>query len=68
MYKTILCFILLDYLLHISVLLGIGHEEDVDTEQLPDAVPKGNFAAEKLPADATATLVVFNLETTYLSK
>ena len=48
--------------------LGIGHEEDVDVEVLPPAIPKGNFAAVKFPTNPSPTTLIFDLETTDLSE
>ena len=40
---------------------GIGHEEEVDIEMIPPAIPKGNFSGIPVPADVH--LLVFDLET-----
>lgn len=45
---------------------GISHENEVDVEKLPDAVPRGNFKPTVFPGEAT--FITMDLETTDLSK
>jgi len=47
---------------------GVGHDEEPDIERLPDAVPRGVFKPVTLPTGHEPTLVMFDLETTDLSK
>ena len=49
-----------------DIIVGIGHEEDVDIDQLPDAVPRGVFKPVSAKQDS-ATYVIMDLETTDLS-
>ncbi|KAH3811476.1 hypothetical protein DPMN_139886 [Dreissena polymorpha] len=43
---------------------GIGHEENVDTEKIPDPIPKANFKPVKVNGEPT--VIAFDLETTGL--
>lgn len=43
---------------------GIGHEDNVDIEQIPAAIPKGNFKPVKFSGEPT--VITFDLETTGL--
>ena len=54
--------------LFIFIYLGIGIEQTVDIEQLSEAVPRGIFKPVNLPSGHTPTFIMFDLETTDLSK
>lgn len=59
-----LCF----FLLICIIYLGIGHEENVDIEKIPSPVSKGYFKPiPRSPQDRVA-YIMFDLETTDLSK
>lgn len=45
---------------------GIGHEDTVDVEQIPDAIPRGNF--KRVTFHGKPTVISFDLETTGLSE
>lgn len=45
-------------------LLDIALDSNLDVEQLPEAVPSGNFKAVSIPENST--FVAFDLETTDL--
>ena len=45
---------------------GVGHDQEADIDQLPDAVPCGVF--KPVTCRGQPTYVVFDLETTDLSK
>lgn len=45
----------------------VGHSTDVDIDQLPDAVPRGNFQPVKVDT-GKPTFVTHDIETTDLSK
>ena len=45
---------------------GVGHDDNIDIERIPDPVPKGSF--KKVTSRGTPTYVVLDLETTDLSK
>ena len=46
---------------------GIGHEENPDVDQLPDAVPRGNFNPVQEIPGSEHSIITFDLETTDLS-
>jgi hypothetical protein len=46
---------------------GIGHQADVDIEQIPSAVAKGNFKPVSIPPQCEPACITFDLETTDLS-
>ena len=50
----------------VCCVAGIGHEENVDTETIPDPIPKANFKPVKVNGEPT--VITFDLETTGLSK
>lgn len=52
----------------IDIVTGIGLQTAPDMEELPVAVPRGCFKAVSIPNDQKSTLVMFDLETTKLSK
>jgi hypothetical protein len=58
--ETVLTFALL--------FIGVGHDEEPDIEKVPDAVPRGVFKPVTLQTGHDPTLVMFDLETTDLSK
>ncbi|XP_053393563.1 uncharacterized protein LOC128555367 [Mercenaria mercenaria] len=45
---------------------GIGHGDNVDVEQIPDSIPRGNFKPVQLPGPPT--VISLDLETTGLIK
>jgi hypothetical protein len=45
---------------------GIGHEETVNVEKIPDSIPRGNFKSAKF--HGKPTIISFDLETTGLSE
>ncbi|XP_053379877.1 three-prime repair exonuclease 1-like isoform X2 [Mercenaria mercenaria] len=45
---------------------GIGHGDNVDVEQIPDSIPRGNFKPVQLPGPPA--VISFDLETTGLIK
>ena len=49
---------------------GIGHEaeQSLDINRLPDAIPRGVFKPVQLPTGEDPTFIMFDLETTDLSK
>ena len=47
---------------------GVAMEETVDIEQLPEAIPRGLFKPVNLPSGQDPTYIMFDLETTDLSK
>lgn len=50
------------------MLTGIGLEQSPDLEQLPEAIPRGTFKPVNLPPEEQPSLIMFDLETTDLSK
>ena len=54
-------------LIHYEFTSGVGLDKDVDKEELPDAVPRGEFKPIVL-SSGEPTLVAIDLETTDLSK
>ena len=44
----------------------VGHDDNPDVDQMPDAVPRGTFNPVPLPDDQPS-IVTFDLETTGLS-
>jgi hypothetical protein len=48
------------------LLTGIGHDEEVDIERLPDPIPRGVF--KQVIPHGPPTYIVADLETTDLSK
>lgn len=64
----IILFVFMFFLLICIIYLGIGHEENVDIEQIPSPVSKGYFKPiPRSPQDRVA-YITFDLETTDLSK
>lgn len=45
---------------------GIGHDQDVDIDKLPDPVPRATF--KPVSSRGTPSYIVIDLETTDLSK
>ncbi len=52
----------------IILLSGIGMQDETDCDNLPPAVPKPSFCALKEVTAKKTDLLVFDLETTGLSK
>ncbi|XP_053385649.1 uncharacterized protein LOC128545990 [Mercenaria mercenaria] len=50
----------------VSYQSGIGHEQDIDIEKIPDAVPRGDFKLVTYIQHDKPTLVMVDLETTDL--
>ena len=44
---------------------GIGHEENPDVDNLPDAIPRGQFKPVKI--EGKPSIITFDIETTDLS-
>lgn len=66
-YINIIC-VYVFFLLTCIIYLGIGHEENVDIEQIPSPVSKGYYKPiPRSPQDRVA-YITFDLETTDLSK
>lgn len=67
-YISFICVYGFFFLLICITYLGIGHEENVDIEQIPSPVSKGYFKPiPRSPQDSIA-YITFDLETTDLSK
>ena len=51
---------------NIVSFLEVAHDVGADVEQLPEAVPRGDYKA--VPATDASTFIAFNLQTTDISK
>jgi hypothetical protein len=53
-------------MIYVFFYSGVGHDDNPDVDQLPDAVPRGTFNPVPL-SDDQPSIVTFDLETTDLS-
>ena len=54
------------YLFFCTSCAGIGHDDEVDIDKVPDPVPRGTF--KPVVIRGSPSYIIFDLETTDLSK